>query len=159
MSKAQFTIQNLPQHLLLEISGIIDEHVDFPELVLAENRDVLVDLSRFESINSVGIRSWIEWISKQKFRWMFLQKCPRVFIDQVNNVHGFLPENSVILSFYAPYYSEVTDEEAQILFRQGEHFSKGKIIEMPFVLDSDLNRMSLDVFPEKYLRFLPRFTR
>ncbi|KHD89296.1 MAG: hypothetical protein OM95_03965 [Bdellovibrio sp. ArHS] len=158
-SKTHIEIEDLPSYLQLRVQGVLDEYAELPVVTVAENRDVLFDLQGFQSINSMGIRLWIEWLSGMKFRLFFFRHCPKVFIDQLNNVVGFIPENSVIESFYVPYHSPVTDEEASILFRKGDHFMKGKILAMPEVLDVNFSRMEIDVLPEKYLRFLPRFAR
>ncbi|KYG70074.1 hypothetical protein AZI85_15405 [Bdellovibrio bacteriovorus] len=158
-NKVIVEIEELPSYLFIAVKGTLDEYSEFPEVTVTQNRDVLFDLQGFKSINSTGIRLWMEWIKNLNFRIFYFRHCPKVFIDQLNNVAGFIPDNSVIESFYVPYHSPVTDEEASILFRKGDHFVKGRILGMPEVLDSNFSRMEIDILPEKYLRFLPRFSR
>lgn len=156
-NRATFEITEHPTHIQLRIAGIVDEYSAFPDFVSSLYRDIIVDLIDFQSINSMGIREWIPWINHQQFNSMTFKRCPKVFIDQLNNVEGFIPEKARIASFFVPYFSETSDEEAAILFSRGEHFSNGKIIQLPHVLDSNLIRMEADIILDKYLRFLPRF--
>ncbi len=158
-SKIEFSLQELPEHTVLSVSGILDEYADLPALQSSEYRDLVIDLENLQSINSIGIRIWIDWHQTFHFRRVSFRKCPKVFVDQVNNVESFIPTNAAVLSFYVPYYSEPSDEDAQILFVRGEHFMDGKIVQLPYVLDSQNVQMDVDVVLEKYLRFLPRFPK
>lgn len=83
-----------------------------------------------------------------------LTHCPKVFIDQVNMVKGFLPGNCVIESFYVPYYSEQTSQEKKILFQKNVNFPEKKINYNPKTVGNDGVIYEIDIIPGKYFKFL-----
>jgi ABC-type transporter Mla MlaB component len=106
---------------ILHLAGVIDEDVVFP-VMSALPGDLNVDLANVSSINSVGIREWLNWIrplaEKSK---VTLQNCPKSLVLQMNMVEGFLPKNGQVVSFYVPYYCETCDREHNVLFEMGKH--------------------------------------
>lgn len=150
-----FCIEQCSEHILLKITGGIDGHIDFPRFLIPEGRWLVIDLDGFKGISSIGIQRWIQWLDSLRPKHLTLERCPKPFVDQMNNVKNFVPKSCLVKSFYVPYYSYFTEEEAMILFVRGVHYKdKEEAISYPWVLDTSNNAMEPDIHPEKYFRFL-----
>ena len=128
--------------LKISIDGHIDEESAFEEMTLDGISTIQIDLEKVSAINSVGIREWIKWSkSLAGVSAIEILHCPKVVVDQVNMVAGFLPPNAKVQSFYVPYYSEDSGEEEMVLFKRGEHFDEngvnpGNVCSRPFARDA-----------------------
>jgi hypothetical protein len=137
------------------LSGVIDEDADFAPHSLAGASEVVVNCDGIKSINSCGIREWINWISTAKGAVVY-DRCPKIIVDQVNMVQGFLPLSGKVSSFYVPYYSEESNEEKVVLFREGQEFTAEGDLQPPSVTDSKGSEMEMDVIEAKYFKFLKK---
>lgn len=140
----------------VQVTGIIDEDTDFRPFDLNGASTVEINIDGVKSINSCGIREWIKWISTAGGATIQYQQCPKVIVDQINMVQGFLPQQGQVSSFYVPYYSEETDEEKSILFTNGKEFNELGLLQKPTVNDSKGNAMDMDVIESKYFKFLKK---
>ena len=141
--------------LKIEIDGHIDEESVFPELDLGGVNKMVVNLDKVTAINSVGIREWIKWSKGLgSVATIEIHHCPKVVVDQVNMVAGFLPPNAKMESFYVPYYSDDSGEEKMVLFKRGEHFGDSGVTPPGGLKDSEGNEMEIDVIEAKYFKFL-----
>lgn len=96
---------NASGHKVYELSGIIDETVDFTTLNGAESLNTFrVDLYGIKRINSVGIKKWMIWfdgLAKKKVRFYFDRVSPAV-VEQMGNISNFRnggEVTSVVLPF------------------------------------------------------------
>lgn len=143
--------------------GDIDEDTVFPEFETKDLKLLVFDLEEVKSINSVGIRDWINWRKKFPQGLQFYYKnCPKVIVDQFNILEGFLPAKSVIESFYVPYYCESCDLRHIEKFINESHFVR-KTADHPFkILEKEIpcsrcgEILSVDVIESKYFRFLEK---
>ena len=151
--------------LVLKFTGTIDEDVEFPAVEGAPG-NIRIDLQGVKSINSVGIREWLNWIKplSEKSK-IVLENCPKPLVFQLNMVEGFLPKNGTITSFYVPYFCEKCDTEKDVLFKVGEHVTiGGGNYEVKFdvktakLCDCDPSEMELDATESKYFQFLKRIS-
>lgn len=142
---------------LVTLRGHIDEDATFNNVDLAGSGKVVLDLGGVTAINSCGIREWVKWIrSAPSTAPIVYRKCPKVIVDQINMVSGFLPENGKVESFYVPYYNDSSGNEKMILFNEGTEF-KGKEIHPPSeVKDEGGELMEMDVIEAKYFKFLQK---
>lgn len=148
--------QVMGSDMLIKIAGSVDEDATFAGLELAGVSQIVLDLDSITAINSCGIREWIKWIRTAPAGTKIVyRKCPKVIVDQINMVAGFLPENGSVESFYVPYYSEVSGNEKMVLFSDGAEF-KGKEVFAPSVKDDDGEEMEMDVIEAKYFKFLSK---
>jgi anti-anti-sigma regulatory factor len=141
-------------NLIVEIEGSIDEDAVFDSVDLSVAGKIMIDLGKVNSINSCGIREWVKWLrEKKEGNEISLRKCPKVIVDQINMVSGFLPDGANVESFYVPFYNEETDNEKFVLFTKGKEYSDSEV-NVPEVKDDDGTDMELDVIEAKYFKFL-----
>ncbi len=156
MSSIQLETKTSGSGPAIKISGAIDEDVVFTGILLPERGDVTLDLSGIHALNSCGIREWIKWIKgvPAAVRIIF-ENCPKVVVDQMNMVDGFLPKGALVSSFFTPYFCEGCDSVKPVLFRSGAEFSHGKLAPPKEILcDKCRKPMELDVIETKYFKFL-----
>jgi hypothetical protein len=116
---------------------------------------VVIDLEGVTAINSVGIREWIKWIKAIPTSIeLSVRKCPKIIVDQINMVAGFLPATTKVESFFVPYYADATGSEKMILFQTGKEFKDGQIEPPAEVKDDSGEMMEMDVIEAKYFKFL-----
>lgn len=143
--------------LTVKLQGHIDEDAQFNSLGLDGAKKVVLDLDSVTAINSCGIREWIKWIrTAAPSSEVVYQKCPKVIVDQINMVAGFLPDNGKVESFYVPYYSDESGNEKMILFRDGYEFKQGELFPPETIKDEDGTAMEMDVIEAKYFKFLKK---
>jgi len=152
-----FKISTQPEsgRLAVSLSGNVDEDAGFTPLDLGANTQIVFDLEGVTAINSVGIREWIKWIKTLPASVkMAVRKCPKIIVDQINMVAGFLPPGTQVESFYVPYYSDASGSEKMVLFQYGKEYKDGKI-EFPAEIKDDSGEvMEMDVIEAKYFKFL-----
>lgn len=140
----------------MNIAGTIDEDVDFSQFSLGDAQEVDLELGGIKSINSCGIREWIKWMSTNKTGKIVFNQCPKVIVDQINMVDGFLPTNGKVNSFFVPYYNDDSGAEKNILFKYGTEFTEGQVSPPAAVKDESGNAMEMDVIESKYFKFIKR---
>lgn len=141
----------------VKLIGSIDEDSQFSVVALTGQKKILLDLEQIKSINSVGIREWIKWTKSADGDAQFVfQKCPKVIVDQMNLVAGFLPENGKVESFFVPYFNEDSGAEKMILFTEGKEFSNGQVTPPASVKGDGGEELEMDVIEAKYFKFLQK---
>lgn len=130
-------------------SGSIDESLANYLSIFPAVPKITINLDEISSINSTGIREWINLMTKLETSKITITNCPKIFIDQVNMVKGFLPANAQIESFYVPYYSESADAEKKIKLEKANQFKYENTI-----TDQAGTVYELDVIASKYFKFI-----
>ena len=144
--------------LTVKLSGSVNEDAIFQKPDVAGVQRANIDFNEVDTINSCGVRNWIEWIEtfSPQTALNYLN-CPKSVIDQVNMIGGLLRPGSAIGSFYTPYYCEDCDQQTMVLFTPGKEFSAGKATPPEGVKCSKCGGPTeLDIVPDKYFRFLKR---
>lgn len=152
-----FSIEKKPEgsRVVLELKGNIDEDANFTPPDLAGAAAVVLDLEGVNAINSVGIREWIKWVKALPGSLQLsVRRCPKIIVDQINMVAGFLPGATKVESFYVPYYSEGSGAEKMVLFEFGKEYKDGEVHAPPDVKDEAGETMEMDVIEAKYFKFL-----
>ena len=152
-----FSIAKQPDggRMILKIAGGIDEDANFNPVELGSFTNVCLDLADITAINSVGIREWIKWIKAFPANvQVSVRRCPKIIVDQINMVAGFLPSTAVIESFYVPYYSDASGSEKMVLFERGKEFNEGDVTPPEDVKDDSGESMEMDIIETKYFKFL-----
>ena len=141
--------------VVIDIKGNVDEDANFPAPDVAGGATVTLDLEAVTAINSVGIREWIKWIKAFPANTtLAVRRCPKIIVDQINMVSGFLPAGTTVQSFYVPYYSDTSGNEKMVLFENGREIQGGKLIPPADVKDESGEVMEMDVIEAKYFKFL-----
>ncbi|OYZ20334.1 MAG: hypothetical protein B7Y39_10955 [Bdellovibrio sp. 28-41-41] len=154
MSKLEFKLKQDPGLTQIIFSGQIDETFP-PELHKIEFGQTLsIDLQNVTAINSLGIREWIKFIGHIGTINLEIFNCPKLFIDQVNMVQGFIPSPYSIKSFYVPYFNEEESLEKNVLFTFGKEYGTGPLKINGSVTDEKGIRFEIDVIESKYFNFL-----
>ncbi len=156
MGKADVKIAKENGKLTVHVSGTIDEDIDFSQFNIEGQPEVEVELGGLKSINSCGIREWIKWIGSAGSAQISYVNCPKVIVDQINMVDGFLPSTGKVLSFYVPYYNDDSGDEKNVLFRYGTEYTENNVTPPASVKDSSGNEMEMDVIESKYFKFIKK---
>ena len=104
-------IENLNGTYNSKVVGQIDEYAgdSFKPFYEIPSGRVTIDLSGVQSINSVGVRVWINFMSSfRESHEIILQKCPPDIIMQINMIPNFLGAGK-IESFLSPYFCSNCD--------------------------------------------------
>jgi anti-anti-sigma regulatory factor len=142
-------------NMVVSLSGSVDEDANFAALDLGGATGVILDLEKVSAINSVGIREWIKWIKQiPSSAQISLRKCPKIIVDQINMVAGFLPAGAKIQSFFVPYFAESSGTEKMVLFENGKEFTDTGLGALPEIKDDSGEVMEMDVIEAKYFKFL-----
>ncbi|MFN3696485.1 MAG: hypothetical protein ACK4VO_03510 [Pseudobdellovibrio sp.] len=154
MSKLQFNVQNDIQKATINLSGQIDESFPPELLAIKFGPEVIINLDQIKMINSLGIREWIKFIGVLSQSKVEFIKCPKIFIDQVNMVQGFITPNCKIKSFYVPYFNEDTSNEKNVLYAYGQEYGDGFLNVKASIVAEDGTELEIDVVEQKYFKFL-----
>ncbi len=138
----------------IDVIGAIDENFSQFTKDIPKAGNVEFSLQSLKSINSTGIREWIKLMQSLSGAQISFASCPKIFIDQVNMVSGFIPANSKVTSFYVPYYNEDLDRECLVLYKDGEHYNGSNVNVQENYTDAEGNSFELDVVKAKYFKFL-----
>ncbi|RYZ80213.1 MAG: hypothetical protein EOP06_25755 [Proteobacteria bacterium] len=156
MSKFDVKLNKAGEKLDVAMAGSIDEDADFAPLSLSGASKIDIDMVGLKSINSCGIREWIKWMSTAPAADITFKNCPKVIVDQINMVDGFLPANAKVQSFYVPYYNDDSGAEKNILFQRGVEFTESTVQPPSEIKDDDGNVMEMDVIETKYFKFIKK---
>lgn len=139
--------------VIVELSGAIDEDADFSKIKeLGGMSSYEFHFENINSINSCGVREWTNFVSSLgedcDIKYF---NCRQIIIEQINMVHGFIPKNASIESFYAPYFCEDLDKEYKILLKACEVVDKkAPEVDCP---DGD-HEMEFDAIEGQYFNFI-----
>jgi hypothetical protein len=150
-------IQLSDREARLEFSGSLNESAVLPRV--PDKPIIRISLRNCLALNSIGTRLWSVWLRQlPATSSILLEDCPLIFVKAFNQVQGFLTSNTRVDSFIVPFYSERTGESADVQFKRGKHFTNaGPLINaVPVVIDSQGNRMEMDIVAESYFSFLTK---
>lgn len=104
-------VENLGGTYHAKVVGQIDDYAidSFKPLYDIASGRIVLDLSGIQSINSVGVRVWINFMSTfRESHEVILQKCTPDIIMQINMIPNFLGGGQ-IESFLSPYFCSNCD--------------------------------------------------
>ena len=156
MSKFDLKIEKNGGAFKVTMNGVIDEDADFNPHSLAGATSVDMNLQNVKSINSCGIREWIKWIGSAGNAKVQYHECPKIIVDQINMVQGFLPAGGKVTSFFVPFYNEDSGTEKNVLFTYGKEYGDAGLTATPQIKDDAGNEMEMDVVEAKYFKFLKK---
>ena len=159
--KLTVKIEQIESKVIFHLSGALNEtFAPFVEQLakqIVKMNFLQFNLGGITLVNSSGTREWTRLIAKSQHVNITLIECPKVFIDQVNTVDGFLTQNCAIKSFYVPFFSEVIGKEKNILFETDKAVNKDGAIAISESIEVDGINYAMDVIESKYFLFLKKF--
>jgi ABC-type transporter Mla MlaB component len=148
-------VKNKDNEWTLVLKGPLDEFAVLP--VSTGSTQIRMDLKDVSHLNSSGIQIWCQWLNRQSTGVLiYMENCPFVIAKHFSTVRGVLTPNIVVESFFVPYYSSLTGERKDQLYRLGKEFYLDGSVHHPRVIDSKGNEMEMDIFPETYFSFLKK---
>lgn len=147
----------------IDLSGTIGETYELFHLDFRGVKHTTLNFEKTTYLNSVGVKSWINWLSRVVPPLVLTYThCPRLIINQINMVAGFLPRGSSVQSFYVPYHCEKCSAEKSLLLESGTGFTAGDAIsKQPKInapdevkCDKCQSEMEMDVIFASYFKFL-----
>ena len=156
MSKFNIVINQVEKTKKVHIEGVLDEDFIYSKYPLSEADEVEFYLGKLKNINSCGIREWINWLGTIKSVKIKLIECPKVIVDQINMVQGFISKNAIVESFYVPYFNEEAGTEKNVLFSLGKEYTNSELNYPKEITDESGRPMELDVIESKYFKFLKK---
>lgn len=136
------------------ISGYVSEHVQFP--TIDRNDPILVKFNNITGLNSVGTRSWVQWIQPlQSVASVTLEEVPSIFVKAFNRVVGTTIPNMKVKSFYVPFLS-AEGERKDVLYVEGRDFNgEGRVLTPSKMQDNAGKTFEIDVLDD-YFQFLKK---
>ena len=122
-SRSERSDQAEGNFLTLFMSGNLDETTNLSAPDLSGIKRLVLDVGQIEGVNSIGIRSWIDWmkdVARPGLEIEFVDVQPS-FVFQFNMVVGFFPKNASIRSVYVPLFCDKCDfqKKAFLDFKKG----------------------------------------
>ena len=107
-----------------DLEGAISEsHPLFKEDV-RQATEVVLDFANTSYMNSVGVKSWIQWTIQIPARCnVTFKNCTELIANQVSNVKGFAPEHTRVESVRVPFVCEKCSTEKIDTLMLGTHYN------------------------------------
>ncbi len=143
------------------ISGEVDEYADFSTLVQAASQILYVNFARVTRLNSSGLRTWIQTITKNKIQ-LVLQECSPVVVEQFAMIPDFIGKNGTVESFYARYQCVACLQEELKRFQCGQNLDLADpmiAVELDKPCPKCGDAVELDQSPDVYLSFIKYYKK
>lgn len=143
-------LTKLESETVMEVSGWLDGHAVLPDLGLVPGR-LIIDLFELTFMNSLGIRTWVNWIKTVRAeKGITIKRCSPPFVKQLSILHSFIPFDVTVESICVPYYCEECDREEVRLIQVGAGFDT---LPAEIICIICHGEMSMDVVKETYFKF------
>jgi ABC-type transporter Mla MlaB component/predicted RNA-binding Zn-ribbon protein involved in translation (DUF1610 family) len=107
----------------LRLFGPINEDAELhlPNLVQSLGKNVIINFSEVESVNSCGVRAWITFMRElEKGRSLVFEECTPEIVSQINMIPNFRGK-AVVQSVYAGYTCPNCGNNQIQLFTRGHN--------------------------------------
>jgi len=134
------------------LRGDFTEATTFTELAASLTGRVVFDAAQVTYMNSLGVRSWCEFLRNARITGYEFQACSMPFILQASMVRDVIGRGTVI-SFFAPYHCLGCDHQEERLLQAAAVVAAG--LEPPaFKCPNCGGALEFDDLPERYFSFL-----
>lgn len=131
------------------LHGNIDEDTVFDDLKGVDS-PMVFNFRNVASINSCGIRNWVNFLKELEGRQIVYEECPPLIVRQMNMVPSFMG-TAEVASVFVPYVCDNCDSE-QFVLVQGDAL-KNPLQETFQCTSCNQGEMELDGHPQQYLAF------
>lgn len=138
------------------IKGDITEATNFADLIPVMVGRVDFDLSQVTYMNSLGVRTWVEFLRGAPIQGYEFHACSVAFVLQASLSDAVLGRGTVT-SFFAPYICEACDHEEERLLQSAAILASDDHSPPTFACPScsaESGELVLDDLPQRYLAFL-----
>ena len=134
------------------LKGIIDEDATF-DTILKVSGGFVLNFSEVTSINSCGIRNWVNFIKTVSDRQISYEHCPPLIVRQLNMVPSFVGPAKVA-SVYAAYVCDACEHEKLVLVDASKFgFGNAQVEEVLKCDSCGKGEMEFDGHPKQYFAF------
>ncbi|MBM4303659.1 MAG: hypothetical protein FJ112_04970 [Deltaproteobacteria bacterium] len=149
----RFEVSTAENRSHIKLIGIIDENADFSSLLKLKGQNISFDFKDVSSINSCGIRTWVNFMKELTGTPIEFVECPPLVVRQMNMVPSFLG-SAVVTSVYIPYVCDECDHEQQQKISIQDYKSGLKIAQTITCEKCSSNTMELDGNVKQYFAFV-----
>ena len=159
----EFAVRDRGDNIILELHGRIDENANFKEIRTLKAKSLTINLKGITLMNSVGLRSWIQWVKTlKKIPVVYLENCTTPVMNQMNVLQGFLPLGAVVNSIEVPYHCENCGHGFSHWAKRGDDYRESsaetegwnKISEEAECPECGNKKAETDFLPARYFNFL-----
>lgn len=150
------------ENLNLLFSGSLNEHAHFIDIKPFAAQRIVLDLDGINHLNSTGIHRWVVWMRKVVEQHpgipLVFTRCPRLVVEQMNQIQDFMPDHAEVESIYVPFFCEGCRVEKLELFEMGKEIAvQGKHVNLLLPkVSCQCQGIELDVVVERYFKFIER---
>ena len=139
---------------LFKLFGNINEYSNFGGLFDHHYSHIRFDMEGVGTINSSGVRSWVENIKEFDGKVTFIH-CPVTVVDQFNMIPEFMGRDPWVESFYGLFFSPNSNYEETILLEMDKNFDPRSCEFLDSIIcPLDNTEMEPDFDTEEYFLFL-----
>jgi CheY-like chemotaxis protein len=140
------------------IKGDITEATNFGDLLPVMVGRVDFDLSQVTYMNSLGVRTWVEFLRAAPIQGYEFHACSVAFVLQASLSDSVLGRGTVT-SFFAPYLCEACEHEEERLLQSAAILAAEDHLPPTFTCPNCGGELALDDLPQRYLAFLTHRSR
>lgn len=119
---------------IISIVGPINEESEIHFAKLSENlgKNVVINFKQVSYINSLGVRSWINFMRDLGNRKITFQECTPEIVNQINMIPNF-KGNADIESVYGTFFCDDCGKSQEELFESGKTLPTSEDFKLPTV--------------------------
>ena len=134
------------------LNGVIDEDTDLSALNKMQG-PLTFNFKGVTSINSCGVRNWVNFIKAIEGREISYEECPPLIVRQMNMVPSFTGQAQV-RSVFVNYVCDKCEKEKWVLISSDEFKTGAKNIKETLPCDCNgKGEMEFDGHPKQYFAF------
>lgn len=149
--KFKFEAVSRGERKVILLKGTIDEDTTF-EGVKKLGGPFIFNFRELLSINSCGIRTWVNFLKELGSAPIAYEECPPLIVRQMNMVPSFLGSADV-LSVFVPYVCDNCEHEKMVLMTKEELATPENIAETIECENCKKGEMEFDGHPQQYFAF------
>lgn len=152
--KFKYDILDQGQVKKILLKGVVDEDSTFEGLVKLGSPLVL-NFKGVSSINSCGIRSWVNFLKDLGTTKIVYEECPPLIVRQLNMVPSFAG-NATVSSVYIPYVCDNCEAE-KVILATSDKFQNRQSLQIAETMPCESckeGEMELDGNPQQYFAFI-----
>ncbi|MBI4404911.1 MAG: hypothetical protein HY537_12155 [Deltaproteobacteria bacterium] len=146
--KFKFALEDLGGKHRINLQGTIDEDTKFDDMKNITT-PIIFNFKGVGTINSCGVRSWVNFIKELSNLEVTYEDCPPVIVRQLNMIPSFRGHAQVV-SVYIPYICASCDTEKMVLV---PHDQWGSVNPVIMCDNCAKEEMEFDGDPEQYFAF------